>query len=427
MIIKIKNFGPIKEFEIDLSKDFSIIYGKNNIGKSYAVSVVYLILKKIISYNIHNKMMIPFNPTIIKEILKKVANIVAEKSIVSSSIHTPEPDIHELFQSKIKKEQIESIKRELFQKGFVGELQRSLVTTFGDNISNKFFNEKPEIHINAHKVKIVLSKTNDDFIISQYKANRILDSKIDNIYYFPASRIGIYQGLSSFSSIFAELSKSRGSIKKSFEIPSFPEPVSDYFLALSSIKKGVTDPNNPIVLLAQEIEQTVLGGEVIFDDDTKKMIYKPYHTDLYLDMFQVSSMAAEISPLVLFLKYIIAPSHNKKGSKSLLFIEEPEAHLHPEIQVKLMEIFAKLVKHNIKIIITSHSDFMFNKMNNLILEKKLDISKSCAIILEASEQGSISKVLPTDDLGVEDENFIGTTEHLLNERTELIDKLNKDS
>ncbi|NJL60251.1 MAG: ATP-binding protein [Desulfobacteraceae bacterium] len=40
----------MKDFEIDLSKDFSIIYGKNNIGKSYAVSVVYLILKKIASY-----------------------------------------------------------------------------------------------------------------------------------------------------------------------------------------------------------------------------------------------------------------------------------------------------------------------------------------------------------------------------------------
>jgi len=146
-----------------------------------------------------------------------------------------------------------------------------------------------------------------------------------------------------------------------------------------------------------------------------------------LDMFQVSSMAAEISPLVLFLKYIIAPSHNKKESKSLLFIEEPEAHLHPEIQVKLMEIFAKLVKHNIKIIITSHSNYIFNKMNNLILEKKLDVSNMSAIILEQSEQGSISRVLPTDYLGVEDENFIGVTEQLFNEKIELINDMNKDS
>jgi len=68
-----------------------------------------------------------------------------------------------------------------------------------------------------------------------------------------------------------------------------------------------------------------------------------------------------------------------------------------------------------------------NKMNNLILEKKLDISKSCAIILEASEQGSISKVLSMDDLGVEDENFIATIEHLYNEKIELVNNLNKDS
>jgi len=417
MIIKIKNFGPIKEFEIDLSKDFSIIYGKNNIGKSYAVSVVYLILKYFIIEKGDNQ--IP---------------PISRKDVESSN--------------KDIKGKIEFIASHIFRTWFIDKIHKAFDATFGNEVSNKFSNQETEIHINSKLTEIVLYRAKDSFIISKFKIlenNRrlnmhdvflpqdiITDIYIDirqvgDIYYFPASRIGIYQGLSSFSSIFAELSKSRGSIKKSFEIPSIPEPVSDYFLALSSIKKGVTDPDNPIVLLAKEIEQTVLGGEVIFDDDTKKMIYKPYNTDLYLDMFQVSSMAAEISPLVLFLKYIIAPSHNKKESKSLLFIEEPEAHLHPEIQVKLMEIFAKLVKHNIKIIITSHSNYIFNKMNNLILEKKLDVSNMSAIILEQSEQGSISRVLPTDYLGVEDENFIGVTEQLFNEKIELINDMNKDS
>jgi len=421
MIIKIKNFGPIKEFEIDLSKDFSIIYGKNNIGKSYAVSVVYLILKKILSEKI-NKYQEAF-----KEEISEISEDNEEKI---TSFSSPSPST--ISMEELKKVW-EAFKLKLTYKAtkiLVDELQESFEATFGDSISNKFSIHSAEIYINIYSIEIFLSNTDDGFIISHYKNledNRVLNSEIDKVYYFPASRMGIYQGLSSFSSIFAELSKNRGSIKKSFEIPSFPEPVSDYFLALSSIKKGVTDPNNPIVLLAKEIEQTVLGGEVIFDDDTKKMIYKPYNTDLYLDMFQVSSMAAEISPLVLFLKYIIAPSHNKKESKSLLFIEEPEAHLHPEIQVKLMEIFAKLVKHNIKIIITSHSNYIFNKMNNLILEKKLDVSNMSAIILEQSEQGSISRVLPTDYLGVEDENFIGVTEQLFNEKIELINDMNKDS
>ncbi|MBK6681662.1 MAG: AAA family ATPase [Ignavibacteriales bacterium] len=33
MKITIENFGPIHKFEIDLSKNISLIYGKNNIGK----------------------------------------------------------------------------------------------------------------------------------------------------------------------------------------------------------------------------------------------------------------------------------------------------------------------------------------------------------------------------------------------------------
>ena len=45
MNIQLNNLGPIKEFNFDLSKDLTIIFGKNNIGKSYAISAIYLILK----------------------------------------------------------------------------------------------------------------------------------------------------------------------------------------------------------------------------------------------------------------------------------------------------------------------------------------------------------------------------------------------
>ena len=53
MKITITNFGPIKKFEIDLAKDLFMIYGKNNIGKSYAMSVVYLIIKHFSSFSDH--------------------------------------------------------------------------------------------------------------------------------------------------------------------------------------------------------------------------------------------------------------------------------------------------------------------------------------------------------------------------------------
>ena len=41
MKIKIERFGPIREFTYDLDKDLIITYGNNNIGKSYAMQIVY--------------------------------------------------------------------------------------------------------------------------------------------------------------------------------------------------------------------------------------------------------------------------------------------------------------------------------------------------------------------------------------------------
>lgn len=50
MIVRICNWGPIEKCEFDLRKSLSVIYGDNNIGKSYAMQVLYLLLKKLLEY-----------------------------------------------------------------------------------------------------------------------------------------------------------------------------------------------------------------------------------------------------------------------------------------------------------------------------------------------------------------------------------------
>ena len=50
MKITIENFGPIKQFHYDLTKDIIVTFGDNNIGKSYAMQVVYLLLKNLTEY-----------------------------------------------------------------------------------------------------------------------------------------------------------------------------------------------------------------------------------------------------------------------------------------------------------------------------------------------------------------------------------------
>ena len=138
-------------------------------------------------------------------------------------------------------------------------------------------------------------------------------------------------------------------------------------------------------------------------------------------------MVSEISPIVAFLKYIISAENRKNRKvKSILFIEEPEAHLHPNNQIMLMEIFAQLINMDVKLIMSSHSNYVFNKINNLILSGKLDYNIYDPIVLEETLNGSVSKHVVVDELGADDENFVDVSEDLYNEREEIIENLNKE-
>ena len=123
---------------------------------------------------------------------------------------------------------------------------------------------------------------------------------------------------------------------------------------------------------------------------------------------------------------MIDRSKRGRKGKSILFIEEPEAHLHPDNQIALIEIFAELIDADVKLIMSSHSNYVFNKLNNLVLSKKLDHRRYQPIVLTDGEGGSVSKLLPIDELGADDENFIDVSQKLYYEREEIIQQLNME-
>jgi predicted ATPase len=158
-------------------------------------------------------------------------------------------------------------------------------------------------------------------------------------------------------------------------------------------------------------------------------------------------MVSELSPLVLYFKHILnnkyssinnrdkfffdpfydeAYGRKKNKGYDILFIEEPEAHLHPEVQVKLIEIFAKLSGLNLKIFITSHSNYMFNKINNILIKNEIDKDKVMVYHLVKSIEGTEmnSEMKITDD-GINDENFQDVSEKLYYERLNYLDSNDK--
>lgn len=75
-------------------------------------------------------------------------------------------------------------------------------------------------------------------------------------------------------------------------------------------------------------------------------------------MARASSMLSELAPLLLVLKSHLRVDH--------LTIDEPEAHLHPEMQVRVATFFAELVNGGMGIVLTTHSDFFVAQFNNMV-------------------------------------------------------------
>ena len=171
----------------------------------------------------------------------------------------------------------------------------------------------------------------------------------------------------------------------------------------------------------------------MFDPKKKTILYQREGSFEELEMADVSSMVSEISPITAFIKYIVnnrfsmrlSRGTNKESVKKsavILFIEEPEAHLHPTNQVKLMKCFAKLLEHNVKLIMASHSNYVFNELNNLVIGKMLSQEEYEPVLMYMTESGSVTERLDLDELGADDRNFTDITQELYQERETLIAK-----
>jgi predicted ATP-dependent endonuclease of OLD family len=469
MKIQILNFGPIHRFKCDLNKDLHIIVGENNVGKSYAITVVYLILKSLIDFDDWYFRRFFYKEKMRDNIPSEVVNLKSGK----------EANISDIFKAEITK---------ILENTFVKKFQHYFNGTYDsvESIISQFTDEELYIKLLFEEVSIDLRIDHNAFKISRLglrknviarcvKQNRthqettkeiviyhhdgdveyfkrdfseatlsfyfkVLEevlSKIRSIHYLPASRSGLYQALTAFGQIVAQLSKSRSFVNDRIELPAISVPLSDYFLELSEIKiNRKSYEKSPINKVAEEIETNILKGQVEFDSKNKKLFYRPNETNLKLDIHSTSSMVSELSPIVSFLRHILTQStprrrtHQNQASnsaKSLIFIEEPEAHLHPQNQVKLIKAFVSLIGANVKIIITSHSNYIFNKLNNLILEQAIDVNTIQASILKLSKTGSNMVALQIDELGIEDDNFVDVAEDLYEEKVELIAKINSDA
>jgi len=114
--------------------------------------------------------------------------------------------------------------------------------------------------------------------------------------------------------------------------------------------------------LAHLLELGILNGEMEVAssalDISLEFLYKP-NRDVSLEIQVASSMVKELSPFILYLRYLAKPGQ-------LLVIDEPEMNLHPAAQVRLIELIAMLVNAGLNVLFTTHSTYMVDHLTNLI-------------------------------------------------------------
>jgi energy-coupling factor transporter ATP-binding protein EcfA2 len=128
----------------------------------------------------------------------------------------------------------------------------------------------------------------------------------------------------------------------------------------------------PFAPLAEEIEAAVLGGKLSVTD-TGEMLFSPHDAaDRRLQMQVTASVVKSLASLVFYFRHLASPG-------DFIIIDEPELNLHPDNQRKITRLLAKAVKLGVKVMMSTHSDYVLRELNHLIMLSKLPEGEARAL------------------------------------------------
>ena len=207
-------------------------------------------------------------------------------------------------------------------------------------------------------------------------------------YYLPAGRAGV---MHAHHVVVRALiaSASRAALRPDSPMPLLSGVLGDFLEQLVELASIPHQANEEYDNLAQNLEQTLLRGSVHVEQsrqiDYPSFVYRPEGWMRDLPLMNASSMVSELAPVVLYLRHVVQPG-------DLLIIEEPESHLHPEMQAAFARQLVAAVQSGIRILITTHSEWILEELANLVRMSELPIDRR-----EGLEDEGIS--LSPDQLG----------------------------
>jgi predicted ATPase len=406
MKIQVKELGAIKEAKIDLDKPLTLLCGQNNTGKTYLAFVIYALTKVKVNKS-------PLKISIPKLIENGYLNV--------------EIDTNQLFEYKNRV--IKDVKLNLDTIfGISGEFASQMLSKFeisfdsnNESCTNKLLdieiNETTSINdqrfnlikkANELSLRIELIEGLDyssiikfemfDYFLSSIVASRLTFYPISNAVIFPVERNSIFtfsKELSLNRNLLIDQMQrlSKGEKMTPFDLLKnssnrYPLAISDG-LSVSNDLQNIQKNKSEFFEIATEIEEKLLTGTLTITKEGDVQFTSNKNKGKKLPIHMSASIVKTLSSLVIYLKYIAEKS-------DLLIIDEPEMNLHPDNQIILTRIFAKLLKKGFRLLISTHSDYIIREFNNLIM-----ISSDKPEVIKVAEelQYDLSDAIKPENVG----------------------------
>ena len=464
--INVKNFGPIEKAEIDL-RPLTVFVGESNTGKTYLAALIYALQKHFggisqfpwgsytgsylnFLYRSRDRYSQSQLEALEQELFEVVEKLNMPKSLfkfsdlpqrVSTGVESRLRN-QEDFPNELKRcFDFESVSKLIRFTGSQGnEMTVSLSVHEENQICWNFGARAAESaasaitgHINPDLILFDAKRETEVHEISDveplFQTSSSNRWRTGNSYYLPAARSGIMQSHGVIATALIRRATRIG--LDHLEVSTFSGMIADFLEQLVNYRESDTSSSS-VRRVAEQLEKELLEGKIEVKrpapEAYPEFLYRPEQSEETLRMSHASAMVSELAPLVYLLRSII-----QRGD--LLIIEEPESHLHPGAQTKIAQTLARLIRAGVRVLITTHSNYLLQQIGNLIREGELqelgESTNESEDYLKAEEVGAwwFHKNEPVTELpfdlteGIEPEDHLDIAEDLYNRSAGLQNRI----